>query len=454
MKNIPKKIWIYALFIICIGAFFIYNRPIEMQKAVLMSTPLIFTEGLKSPFDKLPGDITHPLIEVFYATDRQPSDMAFIHPVFYGNERSMSLHLGIAAVRMGTEEMSWKEIEEISVMKERTLDVPMEIVRTDVLHELGSEAKTLKDSLQEQKLMEDQFLARIERRFKNSKNKIIYIFVPGFKVDFTYPVLVAAELWHYMGYSGAFIAYSWPSRQRLRDYLMDVETAAFTAQHFRMLLMYLAERTDVENIHILCYSAGARIVSQALHELRLKGYRTPVEQLKRELKIGQVIYTAPDIDTMLFTTRYRDRVNDVADAFTIYTNANDTALNWALRFFGWPRLGAPGEMGLTPGDLSFLRGYENTAIIDVAEAEDTASGNGHGYFIKSPWVSADLLMTFKYGVGPRERGLVWNDAEAVWSFPENYPEKVRQAVGRGGSRKGGSRTAPTTSQPVTSDRYK
>jgi esterase/lipase superfamily enzyme len=156
---------------------------------------------------------------------------------------------------------------------------------------------------------------------------------------------VATELWYYMGCHGAFIAYSWPSKQRLRDYFSDIEIAAFTAQHFRMLLLYLADKTEAENIHILSYSAGARIVSQALHELRLIGYGVEISELKKTLKIGQVIFTASDIDLMLFAARYRDGFDDIAEKITIYTNANDNALNWALRFFGWPPFGRPGRVG-------------------------------------------------------------------------------------------------------------
>ena len=231
-----------------------------------------------------------------------------------------------------------------------------------------------------------------------------------------------------MNCPGAFIAYSWPSKQRLRDYLSDIETAAFTAQHFRMLLFYLAERTEAENIHILSYSAGARIVSQALHELRLMAYGIQVSQLKKTLKIGQVIFTAPDIDLMLFAARYRDGFDDIAENVTIYTNANDTALNWALRFFGWPRLGAPGELGLTPEDLQSLKDLENTVMIDVAEAENTASGNGHGYFLKSPWVSTDILLTLRFGLKAPERGLLMHKEEAAWSFHSKYPLIIKRLM--------------------------
>ena len=114
--------------------------------------------------------------------------------------------------------------------------------------------------------------------------------------------------------------------------------------------------------------------------------------------------------------------------FSKYTNANDTALKWALRFFGWPRLGAPGELGLTPEDLQHLKELGNTTLIDVAAAENAASGNGHGYFVKNPWVSTDLLLTLKLGLDPFKRGLRYSEVDAAWVFPESYPQKIIRVV--------------------------
>ena len=424
MKISFKKIWAPSILLFIIGMLIFYNRPVELQKAVMMSTPLIFRDGFAIPYDQLPVDISPPSVDIFYATDRQPSDTHFLYPVFYGNDRSMTLSLGRASVRFGDDKMTWPEVERTSITKDRLHEVPLQIERIEELSTLGAAKELLEDSMRGPSLATDKFISAIQQRLSNSSVKDIIIFVPGFKVDFTYPVLVAAELWHYMGYSGAFIAYSWPSRQRLRDYLTDVETTAFSAQHLRMLLAYLAQNTDVRRIHILCYSAGARIVSQTLHELRLMGYGHPVDQLKKKIKIGQVIFTAPDIDVMLFAARYRDRFGDIADQITIYTNANDTALNWALRFIGWPRLGAPGQLGIKPEEMQSFPAMEKTLLIDVAAAEDAASGNGHGYFVKSPWVSSDLLLTLRSCIPPAGRGLVLKPDGIVWQFPDNYPEMV------------------------------
>lgn len=431
MRSISPKIWIPAIVLVLIGVVFFHNRPVELQKAMLMSTPLLFRDGQARPYDRLPDDITPPEVDVFFATDRQPSNTHILYPLFYGNRRNMSLSLGRAGVRFGDEDMTWPEVERASFKKDRSLKVPLQIARIEELSTLGSASVLLEDAVRAPDITNDKFIAAVQQRLRQSQTKDIYLFVPGFKVDFAYPVLVAAELWHYMGYPGAFIAYSWPSRQRLRDYLVDVETTTFTAQHFRMLLIYLALNTDARRIHILCYSAGARIVSQALYELRLMGFGYPVDQLKNKLKIGQVMFTAPDIDLMLFAARYRDRFEDIADSITIYTNANDTALNWALRFLGWPRLGAPGELGISPEELQSLNFMNNTVLIDVAAAENADSGNGHGYFIKSPWVSTDLILALTTGAPPTKRGLVRKKEDAIWEFSEHYPQKIGEIIKAG-----------------------
>lgn len=426
---LKKKIWI-PLLVVCaiVGYLFFYNRPIELQKATLMSTPVMYRDGLTRPYTQLPDDIAAPNVNVFYATDRQPTDASIINPLFYGNDRSMNLFLGQATVRFGDEDMQWTAIEEASLRKKRDLVIPLEIIKNQVIHKIAPPIETHETSFQTQESGKDPFIKALEKRLSHSENKDIFIFVPGFKVDFAYPVLVAAELWHYLGYPGVFLAYSWPSRQRLRDYLSDVETAAFTAQHFRLLLLYLARIDDVERIHILSYSAGARIVSQALHEIRLMAQGLTAAEINARLKLDRVIFAAPDIDMMLFSARYRDGFEDIANAITIYTNANDTALNWALRFFGWPRLGAPGEMGLTPEELKALKGIRKTENIDVAAAEEAATGNGHGYFIKSPWVSTDILLNLKYGSNPSQRGLSRSEGGTVWVFPENYPENIKNLI--------------------------
>ena len=65
-------------------------------------------------------------------------------------------------------------------------------------------------------------------------------YVHGFRVVFDIPVLVAAELWHFLGYRGAFVAYTWPATPHFLAYGADVETAIHMARKLRLFLTYLA----------------------------------------------------------------------------------------------------------------------------------------------------------------------------------------------------------------------
>jgi esterase/lipase superfamily enzyme len=63
-----------------------------------------------------------------------------------------------------------------------------------------------------------QFSEAINERLRESDSKDVYIYVHGYKVEFENPTLVAAELWHFLGYDGAFVAYSWPSTRKTLAY--------------------------------------------------------------------------------------------------------------------------------------------------------------------------------------------------------------------------------------------
>jgi len=71
--SLTRRIWISTTVVILLvgGYLFFYNRPIELQKAVLMTTPIMFQDGSVKPYATLPADVDAPFVKVFYATDRQ-----------------------------------------------------------------------------------------------------------------------------------------------------------------------------------------------------------------------------------------------------------------------------------------------------------------------------------------------------------------------------------------------
>ena len=87
------------------------------------------------------------------------------------------------------------------------------------------------------------------------------------------------------------------------------------------------------------------------------------------------------------------------------------------------------ETGEIPDEVkAFLWSTDALAIVDVTEAEESDTGNGHAYFRRSPWASSDVLMTLSTDLGPAERGLVRDDASPIWTFPSDYIERLRTAL--------------------------
>ena len=76
----------------------------------------------------------------------------------------------------------------------------------------------------------------------------------------------------------------------------------------------------------------------------------------------------------------------------------------------------------------YIFASENLALINVTAAEGSTLGNGHGYFRSSPWVSSDFIALLLHDLAPEQRGLVRTAEDPIWSFPDDYPDKVRAAA--------------------------
>jgi esterase/lipase superfamily enzyme len=244
-------------------------------------------------------------------------------------------------------------------------------------------------------------------------------------VVFTNPLLVSAELWHFLGYEGVFVAYAWPSTPKRLAYASDLETTALSAHFLQSLLEFLSENTDAENIHIVGYSAGTRVVVTALFQLALLNNHKDKADIQKKLRIGNVILVGSDLDRQLFGAYLLKGLLDVPKRLTVYASEADKALSLSRRIFRRGRLGQ-----ILKGDelnsrvIEYLKKKEELVFINVTEAKEALSGNGHSYFRRSPWVSSDILMTLMYDLKPENRGLVKLPDLPIWTFPKNYSERL------------------------------
>jgi esterase/lipase superfamily enzyme len=397
----------------------------------LMPAPSVFEGGEIDPLPKGPPPVSYDDFGMLYATDRKPAESPYEVP-FYLNEPGFVLRLGSARIKASAEGIDWEEARRISLAKNRTTDYPLTVIS---VNETGVLASTQTFITQPDPppttpdLAGEQFAEIVDRRLADSGVKDVYIYVHGYRVVFDNPVLVASELWHFLGYRGAFIAYAWRSTPRALAYASDTETAVTRARNLRLFLTYLAEKTQVERIHIIGYSAGTRLVVRALEQLALLNADATDDQIRKNSRIGSVVLVGADVSREGFGAAAAEGMLRIPERITVYVSSADSALNFSQWIFGRERLGQMWTDGMPTRVAEFVREHPSLEIVDVTAAAGSTNGNGHAYFRDSRWVSSDMLTYLAYNIDPARRGLVKAaDDLPVWTFPPDYIERLRKVL--------------------------
>jgi len=405
--------------------------PKKTYQIELMPAPELYATNVVDPFEGIEqlGGEAVPYRGILYATDRKPSEEDRVH---YENQRGFVLRLGMAEVVLGGETLDWEKARSISLLKNRSTAYPLKV---SAVHEFGVLDRSANELIDPDLLPSDleaaaaAFSRLVNAKLALSRKKEILIYVHGYKVVFDNPVLVTTELWHFLGYDGVAIAFAWPSTPSRWAYFSDIETASLSAFNLRMLIEYLTEETDAERINIIGYSAGTRVVIDALGQLALTHAQTPPADRRHELPIGQVILVGSDYDWGLFGANLMDGLLDIPEHLTIYASETDQALNLSQWLFGRNRLGQMWkERPLKPHIQAYLGNNASLRIVDVSNAESADAGNGHAYFRRSPWVSSDILVSLYFDLPPEQRGLEKFPDMPVWHFPEDYLHRLQSLL--------------------------
>jgi esterase/lipase superfamily enzyme len=414
--------------VVCLVVFLVACATGGRYEVDLMQAPEVYDEEYINPFtDDDPVDWS-PYKGVLYATDRQPaadndSQQSYL------NKRGHLLRLGRAGIALGDNTLTWEEARRISLLKNRSEAYPLHV---ESVSEFGILDRSI-DVLMPEDILDDdsraaatEFAKLINDKLSISEVKDVYIYVHGYKVVFDNPILVAAELWHFLGYEGAFIAYAWPSTPSRLAYMADIETAHYSARNLRVLLTYLAEETQAEKIHIIGYSAGTRVVLTALGQLTLENKHLETDAIREKLRIGHVILTGSDHDRDIFGSYLDEGLLRICENLTLYMSVEDQALGVSRFIFSRNRLGQTAASGeWDPAVIQYLRENRELTIVDVSDAQSATAGNGHAYFRGSPWVSSDILMSLRYDLSPEDRGLVVDHERQLWTFPTDYVERLQ-----------------------------
>ena len=409
---------------------------LPIDQVDLMPAPDVYGDGLLNPLPEYNPLTEIPYGGILYATDRAPATENDPER-YYLNDRGQVVRLGVARVELGEKRFDWATARQISMLKTRTEKYP---IRVADAQEWGMLASTVPNWLDIELESDgnpppdatDRFAEAISAQLARFDRKKVYIYVHGYKVVYENPVLVSAELWHFLGYDGVFIAYAWPSTPSRFAYIKDSDTSAGYARNLRLLLELLTEQTEVDEINIIGYSNGTRLVLRAMEQLALKHSALPPGQVADETRIGNVILVGSDIDRGVFGSYVADGLLNVSRHLSIYMSKYDKALGVSQFLTRRERLGQMwggrgGEMSASVRSV-MPELSDRISFINVTDAEGAGTGNGHGYFRSSPWASSDVLMTLTYGLGPAQRGLEEQDDMPVYTFPPDYIERLWNAI--------------------------
>jgi len=375
------------------------------RSAALIQPPEV-VEVARRTYDYRPLDE----VDIAYATDRDRGEVTPIKEWPYIDDRGERVWLGFAELQVNRKGPDKGQIHLKSVEETAVLEV------TVGHHEDRSAFPDPQE--------EAAFYAAINQQLDQSETRDLVVFIPGFRTPFPDPLLVSGQFASLAGGAAVFMGYSWPSTPSLTAYFRDIETAEYSSRSLRLLLASLAANTTAKQIHLLGYSSGTRLVARTVHEIALETNANQA-RARQDYRLGHVVLVSSDMDRQLFGSFLADGIAEACEKLIVYRSDSDGVLGFASWLFTRERLGhiRPNEQ-LPELTLKYLREIDQLEVIDVSDAQLVASGNGHDYFLNSPWVSSDILLTLLTDMPPNQRGLVLGDDGYSWQFPADYADRL------------------------------
>ena len=392
----------------------------------LMPTPVIYQDAQIDPFTHLTPEHKTPQTHVFFATNRFPNSPGL--EAGYGNKFDSIIHFGNATIRIGPPDIDWDEVYESSLSSSEISSVPLVIEEINEIAALPVQEIAADDVISTEL---QAFVDAINADLALAVDKEIMVYVHGTKVDFANSIILTAEIDHFAGRDFVGLAFAWPSHQNILLYLSgtDVRRALNSSRDLQGLLMLLAKHTDAKHINILSYSAGGRVASKALFEMRQAFSALSSEELKEKFRLGAVVFAAADVEVDKFLSRLH-AISDMADQVVVTVTDDDNALKAARRFMhGAVRAGTV-KAEIIEENYIVSNHLTNVEIIDVSKGKEIRGFDitGHHYWYRHPWMSSDIIFLMRTNLPPERRGLSATELEGIWYLAEDYPEKIQAAA--------------------------
>ena len=232
---------------------------------------------------------------------------------------------------------------------------------------------------------EDDFVKDIRKELDRMQGdeKIIFVYIHGYNVDFEKAAVRTAQLSEDLSINGIAAFYSWPSKGQLTGYLADEATVEASERYLYEFLSFIADKRKeigASNVHIIAHSMGNRALLRALNRL---------EAEKKEPQFGKIFLAAPDVDSDVFESLAKVYPK-IASGTTLYLSPKDVAMKEEAKF-----VHKSSRVGYPP-PVTIMRGIET---VSFEGKTDLLHFGGHLYYADSIVVLCHLYEKI-HGVRP------------------------------------------------------
>ncbi len=397
------------------------------SQLMLMPTPEVLKDERFNLFEANPDPLTSNEISTIYATTRTPAPAG---SPFFKSKPDSRLHLGVADLRIGEENLNFFELIQESTTGERQREYAWNMLAAPILSSTDRPSNT---DTQGPILAEEmaESLARLSDYIDRKPIKELTIYVHGANNTFYWSVAQGAQFQYFTGDNAIVLTFAWPSPGSIFRYSADRRRSDKAATDLAYLLELLGHHSTATRINLVAYSAGGRVVGGALAQLAER------YDDQETLRIGQVYLTQSDQPLIDFVTTL-PAFFPLLEGLTVTAAVGDPVLSMARMTDFKLRLGATGEGDGVKLDISdelydqvvAIMNSDRMVFIDLRDVPEAQYKFSHGAWYDSAWVSTDVMVTLLGGLTAEERGLEPVDVNGVevWTFPDDYLDRLKTFI--------------------------
>ena len=276
-------------------------------------------------------------VKLWYGTNRKPTQ-PFLMSNPFGSERDTKLNYGVAEVFIPKSHETGS-LGSYSFQK-RKKDEPIRF----------SFARPLDDASYWSSLKTTQ-------KKINPNHRVVLVFIHGYNNSFIDAARRTAQIWAGLNLKGIPAFYSWPSRASTLAYTADEATVDYSEKYLAEFLQRLRQEVGPSQpIHLIAHSMGNR----ALLRVAI--------QLQNQLRFGQIILAAPDVDADFFHDMAKV-YSKISERTTLYVSKTDKPVKFSQKVHDRSRVGAPPAFARVDG-IDTVEVVSRTGLLEM----------GHSYF--------------------------------------------------------------------------